>query len=548
MFRSMRWRLVLSYVILTALSVGVMGVMALSLVKRYVDRQEKEYLWANAEAVAHQASSMIWPQVHQEELQELVETSSFLGDVRVRILDRRHQELADSDRQDDRHRLLWVLPRVWTGNIWLTGAVFPEVEHVGTSTWVTYTVSPEVEFVPPFVIRMPYPVPDQFPLDEELTLVHLQDGVWARELRLDVIRDLEHLDEIMLSVRAGPRSDQVVTAPIRDGGRRLGYVEISEGLDLANEALETTSQAFLIAGGGAMLLALVVGIVVSRRLSAPLRSLTTVAGQMSDGDLSTRAPVRGKDEIGQLAGQFNHMAERLEASFAELSAERDALRRFIADASHELRTPITALKNFNDLLQGAAIDDPSARAEFLGESQVQLERLEWITHNLLDLSRFDAGLVALDLADHDAGELIEAASCAWTTLAREKRIDLLVWPPAPPLTLHCDRARIELALSNLLDNALQFTPPGGQVAVGAEQREDVVRLWVRDTGCGIAPEDRPHIFERFYRGRNAAEGGSGLGLAIVQSIVRAHGGQVFVESKPDAGSFFAIDWPILPQK
>ena len=292
-----------------------------------------------------------------------------------------------------------------------------------------------------------------------------------------------------------------------------------------------------------MLLALVVGIVVSRRLSAPLRSLTAVAGQMSDGDLSTRAPVCGKDEIGQLAGQFNHMAERLEASFTELAAERDALRRFIADASHELRTPITALKNFNDLLQGAAIDDPSARAEFLGESQVQLERLEWITHNLLDLSRFDAGLVALNLADHDAGELIEAASCAWTTLAREKRIDLLVWPPAPPLTLHCDRARIELALSNLLDNALQFTPPGGQVAVGAEQREDVVRLWVRDTGCGIAAEDQPHIFERFYRGRNAAEGGSGLGLAIVQSIVRAHGGQVFVESRPDAGSFLAIELP-----
>jgi signal transduction histidine kinase len=532
MFRSIRWRLVLSYVLLTALTVGVVGVLALSLVKRYVDRQENEYLWANAEAVAHQASSMIWPQVHQEEQQELAETSSFLGNTRVRILDGHGRPLADSETHAD-HRFLWILPS-------LRERIRISSEVVGP---VVVTVHPEVEFVPPFVIKVPYPVPEQFPLDEELTLVHMQDGIWARELRLDVIRDLEQLDEMMLSVRAGPRSDQVVTVPIRDEGRRLGHVEISEGLDLATEALETTSQAFLIAGGGAMLLALVVGIVVSRRLSAPLRSLTAVAGQMSDGDLSTRAPVRGKDEIGQLAGQFNHMAERLEASFAELAAERDALRRFIADASHELRTPITALKNFNDLLQGAAADDPSARAEFLGESQAQLERLEWITHNLLDLSRFDGGLVALDLADHDAGELIEAASCAWTTLAREKGIDLLIWPPVPPLALHCDRARIELALSNLLDNALQFTPPSGQVAVGAEQREDVVRLWVRDTGCGIAPEDRPHIFERFYRGRNAAEGGSGLGLAIVQSIVRAHGGQVFVESKPDAGSFFAIELP-----
>jgi signal transduction histidine kinase len=532
MFRSIRWRLVLSYVLLTVLSVGVMGVMALSLVKRYVDRQEKEYLWANAEAVARQAQPVLWPQVHQEELQELAETSSFLANTRVRILDGHRQPLADSETHAG-HRFLWILPS-------LRERVRIPSERIGP---VVVTVHPEIEFVPPFVIEVPYPVPEQFPLDEELTLVHLQDGIWARELTLAVIRDLEQLDEMMLSVQAGPRSDQVVTMPIRDGGRRLGYVEISEGLDLGTEALETTSQAFLIAGSGAMLLALVVGIVVSRRLSAPLRSLTAVAGQMSDGDLSTRAPVRGKDEIGQLAGQFNHMAERLEASFAELAAERDALRRFIADASHELRTPITALKNFNDLLLGAATDDPSARAEFLRESQVQLERLEWITHNLLDLSRFDGGLVALDLAEHDAGELIETASCAWTTVAREKGIDLLIWPPVPPLALHCDRARIELALSNLLDNALQFTPPGGQVAVGAEQREDVVRLWVRDTGCGIVPEDRPHIFERFYRGRNAAEGGSGLGLAIVQSIVRAHGGQVFVESKPDAGSFFAIELP-----
>jgi signal transduction histidine kinase len=533
MFRSIRWRLVLSYALLTALTVGLVGVLALSLIKRYVDRQEQEYLSASAEAVARQAASMIQPQIRQDELQELAQTSSFLGNVRVRILDRSHRMLADSDAQDGRHRLLWVMPRVWE-------RVKAMEEYTGQ---VVVTVYPEVEFVPPFIVKVPYPVPEPFPFDEGLTLVQWQDGAWARELRLDEIQDLEQLDRVILDVRKGPRSDRVVTVPIVDAGQRLGYVEISEGLDLGTEALATTRQAFLVAGAGATLLAVVVGVLVSRWLAAPLRRLTVVAGQMSDGDLSTRAPVRGKDEIGQLAGQFNHMAERLEASFAELAAERDALRRFVADASHELRTPITALKNFNDLLLGAAADDPSAHAEFLAESRVQLDRLEWITHNLLDLSRFDAGLVALSLADHDAGELIEAASCAWATLAREKGIDLLVWPPAPPLNLRCDRARIELALSNLLDNAIQFTPAGGQVAVGAEQRGSVIRLWVRDTGCGIAPEDQPHIFERFYRGSNASESGSGLGLAIVHSIAQAHGGQVFVESKPDAGSFFAIELP-----
>ncbi|MER3514529.1 MAG: two-component sensor histidine kinase, partial [Chloroflexota bacterium] len=111
----------------------------------------------------------------------------------------------------------------------------------------------------------------------------------------------------------------------------------------------------------------------------------------ASGDLSTRAPVHGEDEIGQLARQFNQMAAHLEASFAQLSAERDALRRFIADASHELRTPITALQNFLDLVQGPAAEDPAARSEFLAESQKQVSRLEWITQNLLDLSRLEAG-------------------------------------------------------------------------------------------------------------------------------------------------------------
>ncbi len=531
MFRSIRWRLVFSYVLLTSLTVGLVGVLALSLVRRYVNQQEVEHFTANAEAVARQAMPLMWPVIRQRELWELAQTLSFLGNARVRILDERQRVLADSGlgaRKDVPVGIL--LPQEW--RIEVTGE---------SSDPFIITLPSGRQLALPFLWNEQSFIFEQFPSETAFTLLRWRDGVWGNRFKIDVIQKPEQFQKLAADQQAISRSERVIIVPIGEVDDPLGYVEISNGPDFGTEALMTTRRAFLFAAGGAMLMAVVVGLLVSRGLSAPVRQLTAVAGQMSSGDLSTRAPLRGKDEIGQLAGQFNRMAERLEASFVELATERDALRRFIADASHELRTPITALKNFNDLLQGAAASDPAARTEFLAESQVQIDRLEWITRNLLDLSRLDAGLAALDVADHDVGELIETAALAFKPLAHERGIELLISVPVPPLKLCCDRARLAMALSNLLDNALKFTPAGGQVEISAEQTDTGGRLWVRDSGPGIEPADRPHIFERFYRGRNSRVQGSGLGLAIVQSIVHAHGGQVFVESKPGAGSLFVIE-------
>jgi signal transduction histidine kinase len=543
-FSSIRWRLVLSTTLLTLLTVGVMGGLSLSLVKRYVDRQEIEQLTQNAEAVARQAASLMVSAINEEALSELAQTSAFLSNARIRILDPESHVLADSTASVEGSQSVWILTPVdrW-GN------------RQGRRTWpVIIQVPPDFEITPQVVLEKAISERQaraDIRTDDVLsdTLVaHWERTTWGSDFRFDVISDSdvvvtspERLREVA-RLAARLRSNQKVRVTVAGtSGEVLGYVEISDGPNFSANTLATARRAFLSAGAGAILIAVLVGLVVSRGLSAPLRTLTETAGQMSQGDLSIRTPVRGKDEIGQLSTQFNQMAERLEASFAEVAAERDTLRRFVADASHELRTPITALKTFNDLLLDAAADDAVARAEFLKESQVQLERLEWVTHNLLDLSRFDAGLVTLDKTDCNVETLIQRVVGAFKARAQEAGLGLSIHCLDTSITLYCDQERMEMALSNLVDNALKFTAPGDQITVGAERHDTSIRLWVRDTGPGIPPEDLPHIFERFYRGSGVRATGSGLGLAIVQSIVQAHGGHVFVESEPGVGSLFVIE-------
>ncbi len=525
-FRSIRWRLVASYVLLTVLAVSLVGVLALSLVRQSVEQREISSLRANAEAVARQARLWLWPAPRPQQLAQLAQAAAFLGNARVRILDPQQQPLADSG------------PRNQTGQVaWIGSSADLGLPSESASPALPFMLLPygDCQGKPPWSDHH----------DRSYTIVRRMEGPWGSQLAFET-GDAQSEAPLASAptTQVALSSTHVVTVPVNGESGVIGYVELSGSPDFTGETVATTQNAFLWAALGAALVAAVVGLVIGQGLTAPLGGLTAAATRMIAGDLSARAPVRGSDEIGQLAAQFNQMAEHLEASFAQLSAERDTLRHFISDASHELRTPITALRTFIDLLQGPAANDPAARAEFLAESQRQINRLEWITRNLLDLSRLEAGLVTLDLARHDVRDLTNAAVSAFRPRAQDKGIALAVELPSVAHEVTCDRARLEMALSNLIDNALKFTPPGGRVVVGAEVGPSAVRWWVQDNGPGIDPEDQPHVFERFYRAAPSQAEGAGLGLAIVQGIVQAHHGRTWVESQPGTGSRFVIELPL----
>jgi signal transduction histidine kinase len=344
-----------------------------------------------------------------------------------------------------------------------------------------------------------------------------------------------------------PRTYLTVTEPVGPADAPLGYVELSSPLSFQREITETLAGAVVFSGLGALVLAAAFGTLMGRALIDPLRAVSRAAARMGTGDLAARAPSGGRDEIGELARSFNAMAGSLESSFRDLAAERDSLRRFVADASHELRTPVTALSTFTELLQGPAAGDEAARREFLEAGRLQLDKLRWIVENLLDLSRLDAGIAALAIAPHDAGDLAAGAVAGHAAAAERKGIPLAVRRPDRPLTLACDRQRVELALSNLVANAVKFTPPGGRIEVSVDEvpGAGIVRFSVRDNGPGIDAAELPLIFERFFRGRGATADGAGLGLAIARSVAVAHGGDLTVESAQGAGSLFRLDLPAV---
>jgi signal transduction histidine kinase len=291
--------------------------------------------------------------------------------------------------------------------------------------------------------------------------------------------------------------------------------------------------AALVAG----LVALVIGVLLARFITRPVRELTVAARAIAAGDLHQQVPVRSSDDLGVLATQFNSMS-------SDLARANQLRRQMTADIAHDLRTPLTVIAGYLESLRDGMIGaTPRRFAAMYDETRVLMRLVD----DLHMLSMADAGALKLDYQVVDPRRLLERAAVTHQVAAEQHGVTLQVEVAQETPQLMVDTEQLSRVLNNLIANALNHTPEGGRITLAARPVAEGVELAVADTGSGIAEEHLQNIFERFYRAdpsRQTQTGGSGLGLAIVRSIVEAHNGRVDVESIPGQGTTFRITLPV----
>ncbi|HSL43440.1 MAG TPA: HAMP domain-containing sensor histidine kinase [Anaerolineales bacterium] len=522
-FDSIRWRLMLSYAAIALLAAFSLGVALRTILRDYYDRQEATYLKTRAIEIGSIASQLLQADLPPQMIQELSKSWSFMLKARVQILDSAGQQLADSGVPEAQQ-------------IFFIASERPFQLPVGQSV-----VRPAEEG------EQAVPVgPGQF-FQIQVLRSGTSGGLSAQE---DVILFSPGsvgvalpADESMYGLLGsdagtpGRRSAQVVEQQIMDqDGNPLGKVILSDGPAYGDEILNNVTNGWILAGIAAVVLAGLAGWLVSTRIATPLTELTTITSRMSQGDLSARADVRSSDEIGALGQSFNEMAARVEETVG-------TLRSFVADAAHELHTPLTALQANIEL--AANERNLSTRSRYLSRAQEQGQRLEALVQGLLDLSRIEAAESRIMFAPVDIIQLTREVGEQFASRTEQADRSFTMSLPDESIDVHGNETQLRQVLNNLLENALKFTPATGWISLNVEVISDQVMLTVSDSGIGIPPEDLPHLFERFHRARNASEfPGNGLGLAIVKAIVDAHRGDVALKSDSMQGTSISVSLPV----
>ncbi len=309
---------------------------------------------------------------------------------------------------------------------------------------------------------------------------------------------------------------------------------------LEDEFIRRLSQSIYISAIGTILIAFILGAILSRSISRPIRELTKATHEMAGGKFGQQVPVRSRDEIGELASSFNKMNDELAQSF-------NLRKQMTADIAHELRTPLSLIIGHAEAVHDGVLPPSKENFEIIRE---EAERLEQLVNDLRILSLADAGELSVDFQPVEINKFLGDIQSHYRVQFNQKRIGLNLEPASVILEANLDPIRFSQVLTNILDNALRYTPEEGRVDISIKQISDKAEITIQDSGEGVSPEDAAHLFDRFYRAdasrtRDSDAGGSGLGLAIAKSIVEMHKGKIWAESKKGNGLKVIIQLPVV---
>ncbi len=360
-------------------------------------------------------------------------------------------------------------------------------------------------------------------------------------MSMETLERVSKGETVFETVTVAKEKIRLVTLPIFEKGRMVGIVQVGSPLEEIEEALRQLLLILLVAVPSVLILAVVGGLFLANKALRPVDEITNTARKIgSSGDLSQRIRLKKKvdDEIGRLAATFNEMIAKVENSFQQI-------KRFTADASHELKTPLTILRG--EIEVGLKrLRTPEEYQKILASNLEEVKHMSRMVEDLLTLARADMGALELRKEVVDLGGLVREVWEEVRLWAEDKGVELLFQEDGEARVMG-DRGRLRQLALNLIDNAIKYTPSGGRVELRVVRDGDEVTFSVADTGEGIPPEDLQRIFERFYRvdkARSRQRGGTGLGLSICKWIAEAHGGRISAESELGRGSKFHVSFPL----
>lgn len=337
-------------------------------------------------------------------------------------------------------------------------------------------------------------------------------------------------------------SGNVAKAAINVDGNQVGTVFVrvhgSDTLLTQTDAefREKSYQAMIFAAFIAMAISIVVGVLFSRALVAPIRRITNTAKALKEGDYSARTGMKGTDEIARLGNMFDAMADSVEQN-------RKLERRLVTDVAHELRTPLMAIQSTVEAMIDGVFEPDAERLETLNS---EVRRLSRLVDALLKLSRLESRTKPIERQKVDLTEMLSAVVATHQAYINEEGLNL-EFEYDPHVYVYGDADLLRQATANLISNAVRYTPEGGTITITARKGELMGQISVRDTGIGLTPEEAKMVFQRFWRadsGRARATGGLGVGLSVVKEIVDQHNGWVRVEGRPNEGACFTVYVPL----